>query len=227
MVIYQIKENKHLKKWQIGVLELSSLSFTAPKKAIERKKTRKSVAKNLIVKNLTKGIDLNEKHLEVKKLFRKHCLKMCYDNNCDPDDVLQEVYKGILIRNKGKCPFDAQKSAFSTYVVMVSKCVTINYINKAKKKNQREVIGNKDSAEEIYLKGQSDSSFEKEVDGKILFSELRTLLKKELVSIYDDLLAGHKISHISRRRKLDTRKVNKYIKEIRKTLEPYTRLSLC
>ena len=66
---------------------------------------------------------------------------MCYDNHCDPDDVLQEVYKGILIRNKGKCPFDEKKSAFSTYVVMVSRCVTINYINKAKKKHKERYLG--------------------------------------------------------------------------------------
>ena len=85
---------------------------------------------------------------------------MCYDNNCDPEDVLQEVYKGILIRNRGKCPFDAQKSAFSTYVVMVSKCVTINYINKAKKKAQREVFGKEDSAEEEIVEEWEDEEEE-------------------------------------------------------------------
>ena len=222
MVIYQIKNTKHLKKWQIGVLELSTFEFTPPKKERVKKGP-----KRLIVKNACKGIDLNQKHLEVKKLFRKHCLKMCYDNNCDPEDVLQEVYKGILIRNRGKCPFDAQKSAFSTYVVMVSKCVTINYINKAKKKAQREVFGKEDSAEEVYTFNQPKERFEKEVSGRILLRELRNLLKKELVDIYDDLLEGHKISHISKRRKLDTRKVNKYIKDIRKTLEPYTKEVPC
>ena len=108
MVIYQIKNTKHLKKWQIGVLELSTFDFIQPKK--ERVKKNK---KRFLVKNACKGIDLNQKHLEVKKLFRKHCLKMCYDNHCDPDDVLQEVYKGILIRNKGNAPltFKNQLSA--------------------------------------------------------------------------------------------------------------------
>ena len=220
MIIYQIKNTSRLKKWQIGVLELSSFSFTQPKKE-ERK------PKRLIVKNARKGIDLNEKHLEVKKLFRKHCLKMCYDNNCDPEDVLQEVYKGILIRNKGKCPFDEKKSAFSTYVVMVSRCVTINYINKAKKKSQREVFGKEKSAEEVYTLNIPKETVEREINERILLSELRGFLREELVDIYDDLLDGHKISHISRRRKMDTRKVNKYIKDIRKTLEPFTKGSQC
>ena len=110
---------------------------------------------------------------------------------------------------------------------MVSKCVTINYINKAKKKSQREIFGKEDSAEEVYTFNQPKEKFEKEITGRILLSELRGLLKEELIEIYDDLLEGHKISHISRRRKLDTRKVNKYIKEIRKTLEPYTRGAVC
>jgi len=220
MIIYQNKNTSRLKKWQIGVLELSSFSFTQPKK-------EGSVAKKLRVKNARKGIDLNKKHLDVKKLFRKHCLKMCYANNCDPEDVLQEVYKGILIRNKGKCPYDEKKSAFSTYVVMVSRCVTINYINKARKRTQREVFGKEDSAEEVYTLNIPKETVEREINERILLSELRGLLKEELVGVYDDLLEGHKVSHISRRWKMDTRKVNKYIKDIRKTLEPFTKGSRC
>jgi DNA-directed RNA polymerase specialized sigma24 family protein len=221
MIIYQIKNTSRLKKWQIGVLELSTFSFTQPKKKEGRK------PKKLKVKNARKGIDLTKKHLEVKKLFRKHCLNLCYINNCDPEDVLQEVYKGILIRNKGKCPYDEKKSAFSTYVVMVSRCVTINYINKARKRAQREIFGKEKSAEDVYTLNIPKDVVEGEINERILLSELRGLLKEELVDIYDDLLDGHKISHISRRRKMDTRKVNKYIKDIRKTLEPYTKGSRC
>ena len=65
MVIYQIKNTKHLKKWQIGVLELSTFEFISPKK--ERVKKKKP--KRFLVKNASTGIDLNQKHLEVKKLL--------------------------------------------------------------------------------------------------------------------------------------------------------------
>jgi hypothetical protein len=226
---YQNTPNLKIKKWHIGVIALASLSFTQPEPKEKRTseiKLPKESEKALKVRNLElakKGIDLNKRHLEVKKLFLKHCAKMCLDNRCDPEDVLQEVYKGILIRNNGKCPFDEAKAAFSTYIVMVSRCVTINYINKIKKKTEGEVYGNETTIEqEDYMIGGSENS---SVEDELYFSELRALLKEELTPIYDDLLAGFKVSHISRRRSLDTRKVNKYIEDIRKTLEPYVRES--
>lgn len=226
---YQNTPNFKLKKWQVGVIALASLSFTQPQPriALETEETRTKKSSYVRVKNLDAkpviGIDLEKRHLEVKKLFLKHCAKMCLDNKCDPEDVLQEVYKGILIRNNGTCPFDQTKSAFSTYIVMVSRCVTINYINKIKKKTEGEVYGIETTIEEEdYLIGGAE---EPDVEEKMYFSELRALLKGDLVEIYDDLMAGFKVSHISKRRSLDTRKVNKYIEDIRKTLEPYVRES--
>lgn len=43
------------------------------------------------------------------------------------EDVLQEVYKGLLVRNRGKCPFDPAKSSFGHYVWMVAECVIRNH----------------------------------------------------------------------------------------------------
>ena len=144
---------------------------------------------------------------------------MCLDNGCDPEDVLQEVYKGIIIRNSGKCPFDESKSAFSTYVVMVSKCVTINHVNKIRKKTDGEVYGKEDSIEN---EDHNIGGFEEPSAEELMyFSQLRDLLQKEQAEIYDDLLEGYKISHISLRRSIDSRKVNKYISEIRKILIPH------
>ena len=224
MLTYTNAERPKLKKWQIGVIALSSFSFKQPQKKThsaplrvintnKSSKTKKRVERN------AKGIDLSLRHNEVKKIFLKHCSKMCLDNGCDPEDVLQEVYKGIIIRNSGKCPFDESKSAFSTYVVMVSKCVTINYVNKIGKKTYGEVYGKEDTIEnEDHNIGGCEESSAEDV---MYFSQLRNLLKKEQAEIYDDLLDGYKISHISRRRSIDSRKVNKYISEIRKILLPY------
>lgn len=222
MRVYKNLGKSQVKKWHIGVLSLASFTFVQPTpKVALRVKNRGEQRPQIPLKTKTakKGIDLEKRHLEVKKIFMKHCAKMCLDNRCEPEDVLQEVYKGILIRNNGTCPFDSAKSAFSTYVVMVSRCVTINYINKIKKKTGGEVYGIENSIEnEDYLiGGVTEDSIEEEM----FISQLRGLLKKEQAEIYDDLLAGYKVSHISKRRKLDSRKVNKYIGEIRRILEPH------
>ena len=156
----------------------------------------------------------------------KHCAQMCLAKNCDPQDVLQEVYKGILIRNRGKCPFDETKSAFSTYIVMVSKCVTINYINKMSKKKEREVYGKETSIEdEDYIMAKCGSS--PSAENELILKQARESLKEHLVDIFDDLIEGYKVSHISRRRSMDTRKVNKYIEDIRRTLKPYAQDYSC
>lgn len=220
MLTYTNVEHLKLKKWQIGVIALSSFSFIQPKRSRESLKAVSERSGVVVTrKRATRGIDLSQRHNEVKKIFLKHCSKMCLDNGCDPEDVLQEVYKGIIIRNSGKCPFDESKSAFSTYVVMVSKCVTINYINKIGKKTCGEVYGKEDTIEnEDHNIGGCEESSAEDV---MYFSQLRDLLKKEQAEIYDDLLDGYKISHISRRRSIDSRKVNKYISEIRKILQPY------
>ena len=103
---YQNTPNLKIKKWHIGVIALASLSFTQPEPKEKRTseiKLPKESEKALKVRNLElakKGIDLNKRHLEVKKLFLKHCAKMCLDNRCDPEDVLQEVYKGHIPHRK-------------------------------------------------------------------------------------------------------------------------------
>jgi DNA-directed RNA polymerase specialized sigma24 family protein len=59
----------------------------------------------------------------------------------DPEEVLQEVYRGILVRNQGKCPFDRRKSSFGHYVHMVIECVLNNYHRKEQRKQRHEVMG--------------------------------------------------------------------------------------
>jgi len=87
------------------------------------------------------GIDLESRSLEVKKLlyagFGRRIVAMGYD----PEDVLQEVYKGLLARNLGSCPWDARKSSFGHYVHMVCGCILSNYHRKYNRINSQETIG--------------------------------------------------------------------------------------
>lgn len=73
------------------------------------------------------GIDLAARGHEVAKLLYAGFHGLMRSAGYDPQDVLQEVYKGILVRNRGKCPFDPRKSSFGHYVHMVCHCVLSNY----------------------------------------------------------------------------------------------------
>jgi len=87
------------------------------------------------------GIDLVARGHEVRKLmwagFGHKILRAGYD----PEDVLQEVYRGILARNVGKCPWDSRKSSFGHYVHMVINGVLTNYHRKQQSIRSQEEIG--------------------------------------------------------------------------------------
>jgi hypothetical protein len=87
------------------------------------------------------GIDLVNRSHEVRKLlfagFGKRIVAMGYE----PDDVLQDVYRGLLARNIGKCPWDARKASFGHYVHMVCGCILSNYHRRYDRINKRERTG--------------------------------------------------------------------------------------
>ena len=87
------------------------------------------------------GIDLETRGLEVRKIlyacFGARMARLGYD----PDDVLQEVYRGLLARNHGRCPWDERKSSFGHYVHMVAECIIRNYTRKQRRIAQHEQVG--------------------------------------------------------------------------------------
>ena len=88
-----------------------------------------------------KGIDLENRSDEVRKLFYAGFGARCVASGYNPEDVLQEIYKGLIARNRGICPFDPRKSSFGHYVHMVCGCIIANYHRKMKKKMEREQVG--------------------------------------------------------------------------------------
>lgn len=88
-----------------------------------------------------KGIDLVNRGHEVRKLLFAGFGKRIAQAGYDPDDVLQEVFRGILARNEGKCPWDAKKSSFGHYVHMVCECILNNYHRKQSRMREFEQIG--------------------------------------------------------------------------------------
>jgi len=87
------------------------------------------------------GIDLENRAHEVRKLLFAGFGRRIARKGYDPDDVLQEVYRGIMARNYGKCPWDERKSSFGHYVHMVCSCVLNNYQRKQTRRSEFEEIG--------------------------------------------------------------------------------------
>ena len=87
------------------------------------------------------GIDLAARGHEVRKLFYAGFGRKVIAMGYDPEEVLQEVYKGILVRNTGKCPFDPAKSSFGHYVHMVCSGRVANYRRKHSRRSRYEVFG--------------------------------------------------------------------------------------
>jgi hypothetical protein len=87
------------------------------------------------------GIDLEERGGEVRKLFYAGGFTgVLLRQGIDPDEFLQEVYRGILARNRGACPWDHKKSSFGHYVHIIIRCVLSNYLRRERLHESREAV---------------------------------------------------------------------------------------
>lgn len=119
---------KYKKSMEVGTDTLSLFGCT--KLTTITSKRRNSRQITVVPQALQKGIDLGKRGIEVRKLFYKGFSNKVLALGYDLEDVLQEVYLGILQRNRTKGCFDPERSAFSSYVYMVCGCVISNYKRK-------------------------------------------------------------------------------------------------
>jgi len=127
------------------------------------------------------GIDLKGRGHEVRKLFYAGFARRVLRYGYDPDEVLQEVYAGLLVRNRGKCPFDPSKSSFGHYVHMVCGCILSNYHRKHDRRAQFEVFGSKDAdGEEIDFALSDAATVQADQDRQISTDVALSLLSREV-----------------------------------------------
>jgi len=79
------------------------------------------------------GIDLVNRSGEVVKLLFAGFGSWIHTSGFDPEEVVQEVFLGMVVRNQGRCPWDGRKSSFGHYVHMVCNGVLSNYHRKVKR----------------------------------------------------------------------------------------------
>jgi len=189
------------KRWQSDIIPLCELEIFKP--------------------SVKLGIDINEKHVDIKKIFLKKYSQVVLNSGNDPEDVLQEVYKTILIKNKGKCPFDPRKSAFSTYVMMIIHNVVSNYLTKSGKYTTRK----KTIEDYKYNKSDTDRSA-KDYDEDLFIHQIREMFKDELREIFDYLMQGMNLSFICKKMSISNKELKKRIHKIQKQIKPELRLGL-
>lgn len=121
--------------------KLDTLTLFSPKLTVEAPKVRINSSPDISIAAPQLGIDLAKRGHEVRKLFYAGYGRRVLKYGYDPEDVLQEVYKGLLVRNQGKCPFNAEKSSFGHYVHMVCGCIVSNYHRRYSRLNRNEQFG--------------------------------------------------------------------------------------
>jgi len=93
---------------------------------------------------ITLGIDLAVRGHEVRKLLFKGFSSWMFSAGHDPEEVYQEVCKGILIRNKGKGAFNPARSSFGHYVHQVCGCILSNWHRRESRRRSHEQVGIKE-----------------------------------------------------------------------------------
>lgn len=131
------------------------------------------------------GIDLSKRAGEVRKLFFAGFARRVLWYGYDPEDVLQDVYMGIMVRNAGKCPFDPSKASFGHYIHMVCGCIISNYRRRYSRLDRNEVFGIDDQEGEPQDVAASDLAVSPAPDIATLHltEELSAILRKEAVDI--------------------------------------------
>lgn len=175
------------------------------------------------------GIDLDKRAKEVRKLFFAGFARKVLWYGYDPEDVLQDVYMGIMVRNAGKCPFDPSKASFGHYIHMVCGCIISNYRRRYSRLERNEVFGHDDQEGESQDVAASDLAVSPAPNTANLHmtEELSVLLRKEAELIGVDpelavkslLLVGEGMKNKEIARELDAPPavVSKIMRIIRKS----------
>lgn len=165
----------------------------------------------------TTGIDIAAKKDDIAKILFSKFGSEIYANGYDPEEVLQEVYTGIIIRNKGTCPFNPVKSSLGHYIYIICSCILNNYHRKQNRTKAHEKLGISLSHDEDTDAADSVQCVEKEVlwDPR---PEIERLLGKDkfTIEVLTNLHEGRSKSEISKRMGVSLTAVNQAILKLRK-----------
>jgi len=195
--VFYITDDMRYKSWQRDTIPLEELDLNFSKQPIRKL-----------------GIDIDAKYMDIKRIFFKRYLRQIIAIGEDPEDMLQEIFKGILIRNKGTCPFDPKKSAFSTYVTMVCHCVMTNHLKKYSKTRALET----EISDTFERKLNSLPEENHEAEYREMISDFSALFEGDFREVFLLMAEGYKTREISGLTGLNSNEVRNRIKMIREAV---------
>ena len=167
------------------------------------------------------GIDLGKRFGEVRKLLLAGYGDRLARSGWDVEDVLQDVYLGLLTRNRGTCPWDPEKSSFGHYVHMVCGCIVSNYGRKVNRVRDREHIGMTDmDGLEV-----DAAEFAESPEMVSVETEIRDYLDKYLGGadrdVFEGLVQGEGRGSLRHRVGLDVRDYDASVAEVHRVVKEY------
>lgn len=88
------------------------------------------------------GIDLSKHHTDVRRIFHAHFSERVRRRGYDPEEVLQEVYRGILVRQQGRGRWDPSRGrGLGSYIYMCIDGITKNYHAKEQRRERLFSVG--------------------------------------------------------------------------------------
>lgn len=87
------------------------------------------------------GLDLRAHWLDIRRLVYSVHGKWCLDQALDPEEVISEVARRILVANQGRSPFDPARKTAAAYIVMQSRSAVSNLLDKRARRAKYEELG--------------------------------------------------------------------------------------
>lgn len=144
------------------------------------------------------GINLAEKHGDIRKLLGKFGTRACVANGWDFEELLSDIYLRIAASNVGSHPFDPRRSSLGTYVVMqIHSTIT----NRWRRETQRKRLAPMIAIDDVELRGMTwdlDASIDAE-------RAIGDLVEREPVIVSELLRTGgavHKLGETAKERRL-------------------------
>lgn len=135
-----------------------------------------------------RGIDLKGRGIEVKKILFAKFGRKIVNMGYDPHDVLQEVYRKLLVANQGQHPYSPEKSSFGHYVYMVCDSALRNYRKKEERRRKKLKLGIamfEDDRRVVMDAGDAVESKQGATGGIVLSPEIETAGAMAIKSLCD------------------------------------------
>lgn len=160
------------------------------------------------------GVDLEGRLGEVRKIIYKGFKGRILAAGFELEDVIQEIFLGLLIRNGGRCPWDPRKGSMGHYIHMVVGCLLANHHRKESRRPER-------NADPLPSEQGTYGLDDTEVAEALTMSGLKKYLDDGSEKLLQQLLQGKTRSEIASNLGYSDAEVARGIQRLRSSAQPW------